>query len=137
MQYIEIIKDNQEILAIIIRKDFSADGINFFTPDNFPQQLAYISHKKGKKIKSHVHNTVKREVHSTQEVLIIKRGRLKVDLFRKDQSYCSTHILNEGDVIFLANGGHGFEAIEDMAMIEVKQGPYIAEMDKIHFEGKI
>lgn len=32
---VEIIKDNEEILAIIIRKDFKTDGIKFFTPDDF------------------------------------------------------------------------------------------------------
>lgn len=30
MEDVEIIKDNEEILAIIIRKDFKAEGIKFF-----------------------------------------------------------------------------------------------------------
>jgi mannose-6-phosphate isomerase-like protein (cupin superfamily) len=137
MEHFEIIKDNQEILAIIIRKDFFTEGIKFFTPDDFSQQLAYMSHKKGKKIKPHIHNAVKREVHFTQEVLFLKRGKLKVDIYRNDKSYFSTHILDVGDIILLASGGHGFEALEDIEMIEVKQGPYAGDMDKTHFEGKL
>jgi hypothetical protein len=60
MGNIEIIKDNDEILAIIIRKDFKAEGIKFFTPDDFSQQLAYMRHPKGKKIAPYVHNNMSR-----------------------------------------------------------------------------
>lgn len=135
MENIEIIKEGDEILAIIIRKDYSKEGVHFFTPDNFSQQLAYMSHKKGKKIKPHIHNQVKREVHFTQEALFIKKGRLKVDIYHNNKTYHSSHILNTGDVILLAGGGHGFEVLEDVEMIEIKQGPYAGDMDKTHFEG--
>lgn len=134
MEKLEVIKDDQETLAIIIRKDFFTDGIKFFTPDDFSQQLAYMYHGKGKKIKPHVHNAVKREVHFTQEVLFLKRGQLKVDIYHNNQTYHSSHILNAGDVILLAGGGHGFEALEDIEMIEVKQGPYAGDGDKTRFE---
>lgn len=137
MGHIEIIKDNDEILAIIIRKDFTADGIKFFTPDDFSQQLAYMRHPKGKKIKPHIHNAVKREVHFTQEVLVIKSGKLKTTIFRNDKSFLSTHILEAGDVILLAGGGHSFEGLEDFEMIEIKQGPYAGDKDKTHFEEKL
>ncbi len=137
MEHLEIIKDNEEILAIIIRKDFNAEGIKFFTPDDFSQQLAYMKHPKGKKIKPHVHNAVKREVHFTQEVLLIKSGKVKTNIFRNDKSFLSTHILEGGDVILLAGGGHSFEALEDIEMIEIKQGPYAGDMDKTHFEENI
>jgi mannose-6-phosphate isomerase-like protein (cupin superfamily) len=133
--YIEEIKDNKETLAIIIRSKFSTKGIKFFTPNDFSQQLAYLHHEKGKKITPHVHNIIRREVHYTQEVLFIKTGRLKVDIYRVDRSYLSTHILEAGDFILLVGGGHGFEVLEDIEMIEVKQGPYAGEQDKVRFEG--
>jgi hypothetical protein len=136
MEYVETIKDENEILAIIIRNNFSTEGVKFFTPDDFSQQLAYMHHKAGRKIKPHAHNAVKREIRFTQEVLVIKSGRLKVDLYRSNQSYYSTHFLDAGDVILLGSGGHGFEVIEDVDMIEIKQGPYAGEIDKTHFEEK-
>jgi uncharacterized protein with PhoU and TrkA domain len=136
MEHIEIIKDNEEILAIIIRKDYTADGLKFFTPDDFSQQLAYMHHKKGKVIEAHTHNSLKREIHFTQEVLLLKRGKLKVDIYRSDQSFLSTFVLTGGDVILLAGGGHGFEALEDIEMIEVKQGPYSGDMDKTHLSAE-
>lgn len=134
MEHIEVVKDNEEILAIIIRKKYSTEGLKFFTPDDFSQQLAYMHHKKGKVILPHAHNSLKREIHFTQEVLLLKRGKLKVDIYRNDQSFLSTFVLTEGDVILLAGGGHGFEALEDIEMIEVKQGPYAGDMDKTHFK---
>lgn len=133
---VKIIKDNNEILAIVIRNDYSTDGIEFFTPDEFSQQLAYMHHKKGKIIKPHSHRSLKREISFTQEVLFIKSGRLRVDLYKSNQTFHSTHILSAGDTILLAGGGHGFEVLEDIEMIEVKQGPYAGNMDKTHFEEK-
>lgn len=134
MEHIEIVKDNSEILAIIIRKEYSTEGLKFFTPDDFSQQLAYMNHRKGKIIEPHAHNALKREIHFTQEVLLLKSGKLKVDIYRSNKSLLATFVLTEGDVILLAGGGHGFEALEDIEMIEVKQGPYSGDLDKTHFK---
>ena len=79
----EIILKNKKILAIIIRKNFKNKGIKFFTPNSFSQQLAQMSHKKGKIINCHYHKKTVRKTINTQEVLIIKKGRLKVFLFEK------------------------------------------------------
>lgn len=130
---IERIVKNDELLAVIIRHDFCKPGIHFFTPDDFSQQLAYMNHPAGKVIDPHVHNSVTREVHFTQEVLLLKRGRLRVDFYDQEQNYLESRILEAGDVILLAAGGHGFEALEEIEMIEVKQGPYAGEMDKTRF----
>lgn len=126
---------NGELLAIIIKNDFSKDGISFFTPNDFSQQLAFMRHPKGKIIPPHVHNSVKREVHYTKEVLIIKKGRLRVDFYDDCKNYLESRILSTGDVILLSTGGHGFIVLEDLEMIEVKQGPYAGEMDKTRFDG--
>lgn len=124
---------NEKIIAIIIPAGHKSDGIEFFTPDSFSQQMAFMSHKKGKVIGAHVHNHNPREVVYTQEVLIIRKGKLKVDFYTNDRVYMESRILGAGDVILLASGGHGFEVIEDVEMIEVKQGPYAGENDKTRF----
>jgi len=131
---IDKIVHNNELLAIIISHQFSEPGIHFFTPSDFSQQLAYMSHPAGKVIDPHRHNPVARTVHFTQEVLFIKRGRLRVDFFDDDQVYLESRTLEEGDVILLAAGGHGFEALEELEMIEVKQGPYAGDHDKTRFQ---
>ncbi|HOF00476.1 MAG TPA: hypothetical protein PK385_02445 [Spirochaetota bacterium] len=130
---LEEIKFNDEILAIIIYSSFSKDGIHFFTPDDFSQQLAYMKHPKGKLIQPHVHNPVNREVKYTKEVLFIKKGKIRVDFFDDCQNYLKSRILQSGDIILLSSGGHGFEVIEEIEMIEVKQGPYAGDQDKTRF----
>jgi hypothetical protein len=89
---------------------------------------------KGYVVPPHTHNSVKRDVHFTQEVLVIKSGKVRVDYYDDDRSYLESRVLNQGDVVLLAYGGHGFEMLEDSEMIEVKQGPYVGEMDKVRFE---
>lgn len=127
------IRHKGDLIAIIVSHRFDARGIHFFTPNSFSQQLAYMHHPAGKIIPAHVHNSVPREVEYTLEVLFIKRGRLRVDFFSVQQSYLESRILEAGDTILLAKGGHGFEVLEELEMIEVKQGPYAGEQDKTRF----
>ena len=128
------IKHKGKLFAIIISNKFSEPGIHFFTPDDFSQQVAFMKHPAGKIIYPHVHNPVQREVHFTKEVLFIRKGRLRVDFYTEQQQYIESHILETGDVILLSEGGHGFEILEEIEMIEVKQGPYAGEKDKSKFE---
>ncbi len=131
---IERITDGDRELALIIRRGFKQDGITFFTPGTYSQQLGYMNRPKGYVIPPHVHNAVPREVQFTKEVLLIRRGCVRVDFYAEDQSYLRSTILCDGDVILLAYGGHGFEMLEPTEIIEVKQGPYCGDQDKTRFE---
>jgi len=131
----EQITHENVMLAVIIYADYRGEGVVFFTPDEFSQQLAYMKHPPGKVIDPHVHNPVQREVFVTQEVLLLKKGRLRVDFYDQQRNYVTSRILESGDVILLAAGGHGFEALEEIEMIEVKQGPYSGDADKTRFAG--
>jgi hypothetical protein len=122
-----------KLVALILRADYSHEGIKFFTPDNFSQQLAYLKRPQGYKIAPHIHNSVKREVFSTQEVLFLKSGKVKVDFYSDEQKIIESRIISTGDVLLLAAGGHGFTMIEESEIIEVKQGPYTGENDKTRF----
>lgn len=130
---IEKITNGGELQAIILRSNYTFDGIQFFTPDEFSQQLAYMKRPTGYVIQPHVHNAVAREVLYTKEVLLIKSGVVRVDFYSDAQEYYESAILRAGDVILLAFGGHGFEIIEEAEIIEVKQGPYAGESDKTRF----
>jgi len=130
---IEQITHNNVLLAIIVSHKYDEKGINFFTPDEFSQQLAFMRHPKGKSIAPHVHNPVKREVHFTKEVLLLRKGKLRVDFYTNEQTYIKSRILESGDLILLSEGGHGFEVLEEIEMFEIKQGPYAGEGDKIRF----
>lgn len=130
----EQILSGTQLLAIIIHNQVADPGIHFLTPDDFSQQLAYMHHPTGKVIPPHIHNLVPRQVHYTQEVLFIKRGKLRVDFYDDNREYLESRVLQAGEAILLASGGHGFEVLEEVEMIEVKQGPYSGELDKTRFE---
>ena len=132
---IENITYHNQLLALIVSHRFNEPGIHFFTPNELSQQLAYMSHPVGKVIPPHVHNPVIREVQYTQEVLFIKKGKLRVDFYNNQREYLESRLLEAGDVILLVTGGHGFEVLEEIEMIEVKQGPYVGEQDKTRFIG--
>jgi mannose-6-phosphate isomerase-like protein (cupin superfamily) len=132
---IEEIYDKTRLLALIVSHRFEEAGIHFFTSGELSQQLAYMHHPAGKLIEPHVHNPVAREVHYTQEVLFVKRGKLRVDFYNDQQHYLESRTLEAGDAILLIEGGHGFEVLEELEMFEVKQGPYVGEQDKTRFVG--
>jgi hypothetical protein len=131
---IETIKSNDNILAIILRANYKSEGISFFTPNEFSQQLGYMNRPKGYQILPHLHNKVKRNVEYTNEVLLIKSGQVRVDFYDENKNYFISQILNKGDVILLVRGGHGFEMLEQSEMIEIKQGPYVNDDDKTRFK---
>jgi hypothetical protein len=124
-----------ELLAIIIKSNYKSEGISFFTPDDFSQQLGYMNRPKGYEIEPHRHNIIERKVLLTQEVLFIKSGKVQVDFYDNNQIFVESKILNQNDVILLASGGHGFKMLENSEIIEVKQGPYCGEEDKVRFDG--
>jgi len=130
MEKIEKIIDEGKILAVVVRKDSSLEGVNFFTPQDFSQQLGLLVHEKGKKIKAHRHKLIKREITLTQEVLVVLEGKAKIELYNEKQKKIKTFVITNGDTILLAHGAHSIEILEDSRIIEVKQGPYAGVDDK-------
>ena len=128
----EIFLDGQ-LCAIILPASYDEPGIQFLTPTNFSQQLASMSHPAGRVIAAHTHNPVRREVFFTQEALFIRKGKLRVDFYSTQRQYSKSRVLGPGDVILIIAGGHGFEVLEDLNMVEVKQGPYAGDADKTRF----
>jgi len=133
-EFIEAITHGLEPIALIIRADYDEPGINFFTPGSFSQQLAYMKHPQGHKIAAHVHNMITRQVLYTQEVLIVRHGKVNVKLYSSGREHIGDRILCSGDLILLCGGGHSFEMLEETSMIEVKQGPFSGDGDKTRFD---
>jgi mannose-6-phosphate isomerase-like protein (cupin superfamily) len=129
----EEVRIDGELCAIILPACFDKPGIQFFTSDELSQQLASMSYPPGKIIPAHTHNPVNRQVFYTQEALFIRKGRVRVDFFSAQLKYQTSRVLGPGDVILLIAGGHGFEVLEELNMVEVKQGPYAGDQDKTRF----
>ena len=119
--------------AILIEGSHSKDGIEFVTPDDYSLQLAYMKRPKAYEIIPHIHKTTEKITSNTQEVLFLKSGEVIVDFYDPTEKYVFSQVLKPGDVILLAEGGHGFEFIMESELIEVKQGPYSAGNDKTRF----
>lgn len=133
MNAVERITHGDEVYAVVLRKRFAETGTHFFTPGEFSQQLGMLVHPKGKEIGRHRHRKVRREVHRTQEVLVVLEGRLEIDVFDDEVALLKTVILEPGDAVLLARGGHRISVLEDCKLIEVKQGPYAGGDDKEFF----
>lgn len=95
-----------------------------------------MKHPAGYEIGPHIHKLVVREIQYTQEALLVKSGKIRVNLYSDDKKFVGSEELVAGDVVLLASGGHGFVFLEKSELIEIKQGPYISfEVDKERFEG--
>jgi hypothetical protein len=131
----ETITHNGTILAVILGAGFTRSGIHFLTPEIFSQQLGYMRRPKGYSIAPHDHNPVPRTIEWTQEVLFIRSGKVRLDLYAPEgRAYLQSRVLTAGDVVLLAHGGHGLAMLEESEIIEVKQGPYVGEADKTRFD---
>ena len=131
---IEQIIHKKKIFAVIVRgqKQFKKKGVNFITRNEELLQLGFIKHKKNHKINTHYHVKKTRKISFFSEVLIIKKGILKVMFYdEKNKHLKKDKILKKNDIILLLKGGHGFEVIKNVEIIEVKQGPYNKSTDKI------
>lgn len=104
----------------------------FVTPSEVSQQVGFLRPKMGHQIPAHIHPTRRREVWNTTEVLVLTRGRMRIDFYSNDGSYVVSRMVESGHVIVLLDGGHGMVILEDSEIVEVKQGPYAGrEEDKV------
>jgi len=131
---IERVEFDGELMALIVGRDFTSEGIHFFTPSDFSQQLGYMKRPAGYRISPHVHKEVRREVRRTQEVLFVRSGRIRIDFYSRDREPVASRELGAGDVVLLASGGHGVTMLEPTEIVEVKQGPYAGDGDKQRFD---
>ena len=116
--------------AIVIRKSYAVSKIEFFSPPSFSQQIGLMTRPAGYRVAPHIHNVVERNISVTQEVLLVRSGNCKVNLFRDDKSIEHSINLFTGDVILLAQGGHEIVMVTECDILEVKQGPYVGANDK-------
>ena len=132
---VEKIFYKKKLLALIVRGTYrKKKGITFFTPNESTQQFGYMKHDKGHLIKPHKHKKRTTKIFYTTEVIIVFKGSLRVDFYDQKEKYLFSKIINEKDIIMLVHGGHGFKVLKKVEMLEVKQGPYSIEKDKVKFK---
>ncbi len=129
----EIVDYQCKTLAYVIEHAPLPDQTTFLTPDECNQQVGYVVHKAGYEIPRHMHNPLKREIVGTTEVLLIMKGRCRIEFYDDNKVLIGNRELKEGDLIIIVAGGHSFHMLEDTVMLEIKQGPYPGLIEKERF----
>ena len=132
------IESNGNRLAIYIPASVWGKGLNFLSSDQDSIQVGIWGYDRGKKLEPHIHNEVPRRIVRTQELVLVKTGRMATVIFDQDGGFVERIELGPGDALILLEGGHGYEILEDdTSVLEVKNGPYLgAEVDRRRIEWK-
>ena len=130
----DILVDKTLIAKVFRFQNKKFKGIKFFTPNHFNLQLGLMAHQKNHIINPHIHINRKKIIKHMSELLIIFKGKLKVYFYNKKKKIAKTKILKKRDMVLLITGAHGFKVLEKLEMIEIKQGPFAGDKDKIRFK---
>jgi len=136
MKEIVEIKDGDLVLARHIPATVLwQDGLSFFSEIEDFIQVGSWGYEANKELKSHIHNEVKREVMWTQEVLYVRSGKLRANVFNTCEVKVAELDVSAGDVIILLRGGHGYKILEEgTQVLEIKNGPYVGpDLDRRRF----
>ncbi len=123
--------------AELIRAATHVEHTTFFSPENSSFQFGLLAHKAGFIEPPHVHHPITRKISDLQQMFVVQKGIVAVQLFNDNGEILREVILHQGDAIVLIHGAHAIRVIEDMQCISVKQGPFLGtENDKIFIEVK-
>lgn len=132
MKVVEIL-DGDVVLARHIPASVAWNqGLSFFSKDSEYIQVGVWGYSAGKELKAHIHNEVSREVLWTQEVIFVRCGKIRANIYDINEKKVAELDVNAGDLIILLYGGHGYDILEDgTQVLEVKNGPYVGpELDR-------
>ena len=130
---IETIAHGGQELAYIIRAAARPPETRYLTPPELNLQVGFVVYGKGQEILRHMHLPIERHIVGTMEVLVVRQGRCEVDIYADGRELAATRELAAGDILIAVAGGHGFRALEDLVLLEVKQGPYPGVDEKERF----
>jgi hypothetical protein len=123
--------------AEIIWADLLVEKTTFFSPPESSFQFGLLAHEAGFKEAPHYHKAVPRMIHDLQQMFVVQRGVVAVQLYTDDGFLLREIVMNRGDAIVLIHGVHAIRVLEDMQCISVKQGPFLGtENDKVDVEVK-
>jgi hypothetical protein len=134
---IDVIEHGGTRYAEVIRADARVEKTTFFSPAESSFQFGLLAHEAGFVEAPHYHRPFSRTIDDLQQMFVVQRGVVAVELYADDGSKLQEVVLRTGDAIVLIHGVHGIRVIEDMQCISVKQGPFLgADYDKVNVEVK-
>jgi hypothetical protein len=132
-QTFEIIGKDGVELCYIVSARFEPESTTFVTRPELKQQVGFIKYEAGGQVPRHVHTQLERHLVGTSEVVLVRRGSCRLEIYGDDRRLVATRDLGRGDLILMIAGGHAFTMHEDTVLLEVKQGPYIGLDEKERF----
>lgn len=130
------IKEGDLVLARHIPSDAAwREGLSFFSHDDDFIQVGVWGYDAEKSLKAHIHNEVSREVLWTQEVLFVRSGQIRANVYDTSERKMAEVVVNAGDIIILLRGAHGYDILQDgTQVLEIKNGPYVGpDLDRRRF----
>lgn len=129
---VDVIERDGIKYAEIIWADTRVDKTRFFSPAESSFQLGLLAHEAGYQEEPHYHKAVRREIEDLQQMFVMQRGTVDVELYTDDGVLHRVVRLGPGDAIVLIHGVHALKVLEDFQAISVKQGPFLGdEEDKV------
>jgi len=133
----EVISYSGVKYAEVIRADIRVDNTRFFSPAESSFQFGLLAHPAGFVEPPHYHKPFPREVSDLQQMFVMQRGRVVVELYSDEGELLREIELKAGDAIVLIHGVHALRVLEDFQAVSVKQGPFLGtENDKVNVEVK-
>ena len=131
----ESIQYNGITYAEVIWSHATVPITRFFSPAESSFQFGVLAHGAGFTEPAHYHKEIKREISDLQQMFVVQRGILVVELYTNSGELFREVELRTGDAIVLVHGIHAIRVVEDMQCVSVKQGPFLGDKnDKINVE---
>ena len=134
---LEVVEKDGKRYAEIIWSDTSVSKTTFFSPAESSFQFGLLAHEAGFVEPPHYHKPVSRQIDDLQQMFVVQRGIVEVDLFDDEGGIIRSVSLKAGDAIVLIHGVHAIRVTEDMQCLSVKQGPFMGDQnDKVFVDVK-
>jgi len=134
---LEVVEAGGTRYAEVIRAETRVEKTTFFSPAESSFQFGLLAHETGFVEAPHYHRPFSRTIDDLQQMFVVQRGVVAVELYHDDGTLIREIILRAGDAIVLIHGVHAVRVIEDMQCISVKQGPFLGvAYDKVEVQAK-
>ena len=123
----EVIEHAGTKYAEIIWADTRAERSTFFSPPESSFQFGLLAHEAGYQEAPHFHRARRRQIDDLQQMFVVQRGIVDVQLFTDEGDLFRELRLEAGDAIVLIHGVHAIKVVEDFQALSVKQGPFYGD----------
>lgn len=127
----EIVEHNGLRYAEILYKSADNKSTKFYSEDDAALQLGLMVHSSGFVEIPHSHPEIPRGATQTQQAFVVLTGKIDIDFFDDSGNLIKTIHLSQFDAILIIQGIHRIRVIESSRCVTVKQGPFLASLDKI------